>query len=70
MNGRLEEDAIIQNCIDCHMPKEPSRSIVVFLQGADVPTSVLMRTHLIKIYPGETKKVLANLSRLQKNKKN
>lgn len=52
---------INKNCIDCHMPKQPSRSIAVLLQGAKMPTAVLMRTHLIKIYPGETQKVLEKL---------
>ena len=52
---------INQNCIDCHMPKQPSRSIAVLLEGSPVPTAVQMRTHLIKIYPGETKKVLGRL---------
>lgn len=50
--------AINQNCIDCHMPKQASISIAVLLQGSTVPTPVLMRTHLIKIYPDQTKKVL------------
>lgn len=53
--------AINQNCIDCHMPKQSSTSIAVLLQGSKVPTAVLMRTHLIKIYPDETKKVLSRL---------
>jgi mono/diheme cytochrome c family protein len=53
--------AINQNCIDCHMPRQPSRSIAVLLQRAQVPTAVLMRTHLIKIYPDETKKVMEKL---------
>lgn len=49
--------AITQNCIDCHMPKQASRSIAVYLQGAQQPTPVFMRTHWIKIYPEETDKV-------------
>ncbi len=50
--------SITQNCIDCHMPKQPSKAVAVYLQGNDVPTSALMRTHYIKIYPDETKKFL------------
>ncbi|MDB5223888.1 MAG: hypothetical protein JWN83_2555 [Chitinophagaceae bacterium] len=53
--------AITQNCIDCHMPKQPSHAVSVFLQGSPAPTPALMRTHFIKIYPEETKKVLAYL---------
>ncbi|MDB5207729.1 MAG: hypothetical protein JWR72_2804 [Flavisolibacter sp.] len=55
--------SIKQNCIDCHMPKQPSRSIAVYLQGASAPTSVLMRTHLIKPYPEETKKFIDTKSK-------
>jgi hypothetical protein len=53
--------SINQNCIDCHMPKQTSRSITVLLQGAELPTAALMRTHLIKIYPDETKKFLDSM---------
>ena len=53
--------AITQNCIDCHMPKQQSHAVAVYLQGANVPTPALMRTHYITIYPKETKKVLAEM---------
>ena len=49
---------IIDNCIDCHMPEQPSRSIMVLLQGESIPTSATMRTHFISIYPEVTKKFL------------
>ena len=42
---------IIKNCIDCHMPKQASHAVSVYLQGNDVPTSAMMRTHFIKVYP-------------------
>jgi hypothetical protein len=50
---------INKNCIDCHMPKQPSRSIAVMVQGSTTPMPVMMRTHLIKPYPDEAKKVIA-----------
>lgn len=50
--------AITQNCIDCHMPKQASHAVAVYLQNATSPTPALMRTHVIKIYPEETKKFL------------
>lgn len=53
--------AITQNCIDCHMPKQLSHAVAVYLQGNEMPTSALMRTHYIKIYPDETKKFLEQL---------
>ena len=51
-------DGIKQNCIDCHMPLQSSRAIAVFLPGNTVPTAALIRSHLISIYPAETKKKL------------
>jgi nitrate/TMAO reductase-like tetraheme cytochrome c subunit len=51
--------AINNNCINCHMPEQPSMAIAVMLQGSAMPTPALMHTHLVKTYPDETKKVLA-----------
>jgi Cytochrome c554 and c-prime len=39
-----------KNCIDCHMPAQPSRSIAVFLQGQETPRASLVRSHYIAIY--------------------
>lgn len=55
---------IINNCIDCHMPEQPSKSIMVLLQGQNIPTSATMRSHFIAVYPTETKIFL----RAQKSK--
>jgi len=57
--------SITQNCIDCHMPKQFSHGVAVYLQGADAPTPALMRTHYIKTYPNETQKIV----NLLKNKR-
>ena len=58
---------ITENCIDCHMPKQLSHAVAVYLQGNDVPTSALLRTHYIKIYPHESKNFLNRLK--QSNQK-
>ena len=50
--------AITTNCIDCHMPEEKSRSIMVLLQGENIPTAATMRSHFISIYPDVTKAFL------------
>jgi len=50
--------AIEKNCIDCHMPAQPSKSIAVFLQGEETPRASLLRSHFIAIYPDETKKFI------------
>src|SRR5882724_2164936 len=53
--------SITQNCIGCHMPKQPSRAIAVLLQGVYTPTVAQLRTHLIKIYPDETKEFISQM---------
>lgn len=59
---------IKQNCIDCHMPKQPSRAVAVYLQDSFTLTPALMRTHFIKAYPEEKNKVLALLKKSSKQK--
>jgi Cytochrome c554 and c-prime len=44
--------SISLNCVDCHMPLKPSRSITELLPGDKTPTAAMIRSHLIKIYPG------------------
>lgn len=50
--------SISSNCIDCHMPKQPSMSVALLLPGDMLPTAALIHTHLIKVYPEESKKIL------------
>ena len=50
-------NVINNNCIDCHMPLQPSQSIAVYREGADMPTPVKMRTHYIAVYEEESKKI-------------
>ena len=47
-------DAIGQNCIDCHMPKDDVKDIVFDSGGKTF--SPTMRDHLIKVYPEATAK--------------
>ena len=42
--------SIANNCIDCHMPLEPTR--VIISETADKVVRATMRNHWIKIYPG------------------
>jgi len=56
---------ITQNCIDCHMPVQPSKAIVFLEQGKDMPTAASMRNHFIKIYPEETQKILSVLKNMK-----
>lgn len=50
--------ALEKNCIDCHMPAQPSKSIAVKLQGMETPKASVLRTHFIGIYPEEIKKYI------------
>ena len=54
-----------QNCIDCHMPVQASKAIVFLEQGSSIPKTAFMRSHYIKVYPDETKKVLETLKKMQ-----
>jgi hypothetical protein len=40
---------IASNCIDCHMPEQPTRAIIAQTAGNVVRAK--MRTHWIRIYP-------------------
>ena len=44
------------DCIDCHMPRKPSKLITELLPGDTKPTAALVRSHLIAIYQDETAK--------------
>ena len=42
--------ALATNCIDCHMPLQPSHSITELLPGHTSPTAAMIRSHYIAIY--------------------
>ena len=50
--------AINSNCIDCHMPVQTSHAIIINSGSTKVNPPFLARTHLIAIYPEESKKIL------------
>jgi hypothetical protein len=62
---KVSVEVLKQNCIDCHMPVQASKAIVFLAQGSNIPKTASMRSHFIKIYPGETKKVISALKNLQ-----
>jgi hypothetical protein len=47
------------NCIDCHMPKKQSKTLTLELEGKAKNTPATLRSHLIAIYPDESKKYVA-----------
>lgn len=50
--------SVEKNCIDCHMPAQPSKAIAVFLQGEETPKTSLLRSHFIGIYQDEVRKFI------------
>lgn len=54
---------ITQNCIDCHMPQQPSKSIAVYLQGKDQLVASMIRSHFIGIYLDESRKFINKKSK-------
>jgi hypothetical protein len=48
-------EAIKTNCIDCHMPKQPSNAISFQQQQNETHEPYLLRTHRIAIYGDSTK---------------
>jgi hypothetical protein len=57
---KADKNTISANCIDCHMPKQVSKSIVLELPDKKISTAQLLRTHFIKVYPDATKSFFAN----------
>ena len=41
------------NCIDCHMPSQPSEAITFFLEGNKKKSAYMLRTHKIGIYKNQ-----------------
>lgn len=52
-------NAIVNNCIDCHMPKKASTLINFQVMEKQKVDSYLLRTHRIAVYPEETQKFIA-----------
>ncbi len=50
-----------ENCIDCHMPEKESKTIVFHDYSTKEKLAAGMRTHLIKIYPEQTEKIIRYL---------
>lgn len=59
----LPASVLSRNCIDCHMPALPSRTITLLASGQTSPTPDSIRTHLIKVYREETQRFLAGLKK-------
>jgi hypothetical protein len=60
--------SISSNCIDCHMPKQPSMAVALLLPEDVEPTAALIHTHLIKVYPEEIKKFMERKNKSYREK--
>ena len=58
--------SIKTDCISCHMPQQPSRAITFLTAGSNTPSSYLLRTHKIAIYPDSVKNVHAPVAMISK----
>lgn len=47
--------SIQTNCINCHMPEQPSRAITFQLAGSKLKSAYMLRTHKIAVYPTNIK---------------
>ena len=57
VNHSFTKNAVMElsnNCIDCHMPSQPSQAITFFLEGSTERSAYFLRTHKIGIYNTET----------------
>ncbi|MGH2565489.1 MAG: multiheme c-type cytochrome, partial [Ginsengibacter sp.] len=54
-------NSIKTNCIDCHMPTKPSKVIRMLsnINGNQNLQSDYVRTHIVAVYPEESKKIIA-----------
>ena len=61
---KYNDEFYINNCIDCHMPNSPSKTMTVETDFISGSKPVLIRTHYIKTYADQQKKIVADLYKL------
>ena len=54
---------IANNCIDCHMPLNPSRAIAVYLPDGSSATAARIRSHFVAVYPDESARLMQEMIR-------
>jgi len=47
------------NCINCHMPEQASKAIMVIRKDESIPTSAHMRAHFISVYKDVSNQILS-----------
>ncbi len=68
---KFPQAVLKSNCIDCHMPVQPSRAIVLFSSGKEAPKAATFRSHFISIDKSQTEIFLKQMGKtgLQNDKK-
>jgi cytochrome c554/c'-like protein len=59
LSSRVDNGFLENKCINCHMPEEASRAIMVIRNGESIPTSAHMRSHFIAIYKDISNQILS-----------
>jgi len=55
----VDQRVLETNCINCHMPEEASKAIMVIRGDESVPTSAHMRSHYITVYKDISNQILS-----------
>ena len=58
LSGTKPAAFLQEQCLNCHMPEQASKSIMVLRQGETIPTSAHMRSHYISIYTDISNRIL------------
>ncbi len=64
MTGIFSDTDLKNNCLKCHMPVLPSKSLTVQYSGKGRAIPYFVNTHRIAIYPQEVEKIRAYLKKI------
>ena len=59
LTSTVNQKFLETNCINCHMPEEASKAIMVIRKDESIPTSAHMRSHYISVYKDISKQILS-----------
>ena len=55
----ISQNILRTNCINCHMPEQASKAIMVIRKDESIPTSAHMRSHYIAVYKDISNQILS-----------
>lgn len=58
-----QQATIGTNCIDCHMPSKPSRTLTLYIDKQETPAVAWIRSHYVNIYPEEVTRYVEGLKK-------